>query len=102
MGHARPVHFESLEGPVSSGDGSDEAGCNEISGELHGVEGVELGRAGGFFQDLINPGLQRRVEGLKQIFKEQREQLPCPTAKGSAQGVDPSSCTHNSRRLLPT
>ena len=65
MGHAGPVHFESFEGPVSSGDGPHETGCNEIASELHGVEGVELGRAGGFFQDLIDPGLQCRVEGLK-------------------------------------
>ena len=57
MGHASPVHFETLEGPVSGRDGPHEAGCNEISGELHGIEGVELGRAGGFFQDLVNPGL---------------------------------------------
>jgi hypothetical protein len=51
----------------------DEAGCNEISSELHGVEGVELGRAGGFFEDLVDPRLQCHVEGLKKVFKQQRE-----------------------------
>lgn len=102
MGHAGPVHFESLERPVSGRNGPHEAGCNKISSELHGVEGIELGRAGGLFQDLVDPRLQRRVEGLKQVFEEQREQLSCSVAKYSAQVMDPTSCTHNSRRLLPT
>ena len=102
MGHARPVHLESLEGPVPSGDGPYEAGCNKISGKLHGVEGVEFGRAGGFLQDLVDSGFQCRVEGLKQIFEQQREQLSCSAAKYSAWGVDTGSRTYNSRRLLPT
>lgn len=45
MCNARPVHFESFKGPVSGGDCPYEAGCNEVSSELHGVESVELGRA---------------------------------------------------------
>ena len=73
MCHSSPVHFEPLEGPVSGGDGSHEAGCNEISSELHGVEGVKLSRARGFFKDLVDPRLQRHVEGLKKVFKQQRE-----------------------------
>lgn len=69
MGHSSPVHFESLEGPVSGGDSSHEAGRDEISGELHSVKGIELGRAGGFFEYLVDPRLQCHVEGLKKVFK---------------------------------
>jgi hypothetical protein len=49
MCDARSVHFESFKGPISCGDGPYEAGCNEVSGELHGIESVEFGRAGGLF-----------------------------------------------------
>lgn len=73
MGHPSSVHFESFEGPVPGGDGPHEAGCDEISSELHGVERVKLSRAGGFFENLVDPGLQCHVEGLKKVFKQQRE-----------------------------
>ena len=69
MCYSGPIHFKSLEGPVSGGNGSREAGCNEISSELHGVEGVKLGRARGFFEDLVDPRLQCHIESLKKVFK---------------------------------
>ena len=81
MGDARPVHFKSFEGPISGGDGPHEAGCNEVSSELHGVECVEFRRARGLFQYLVDPRFQCRVESLEQVFKQQREQLPCPAGK---------------------
>lgn len=65
MGNACPVHFESFKRPVSGGDGPHEAGCNEVPSELHGIESVEFGCAGGFFQDLIDPRLQCHVESLE-------------------------------------
>lgn len=70
MGHSGPVHFKSLERPISGRDGPHEARCNEISGKLHGVEGIELGRTRGFFEDFVDPGLQRHVEGLKKVFEQ--------------------------------
>lgn len=70
MCHPCPVHFKSLEGPVSGGNGSREAGCDEISSELHSIEGVELGRARGLFEDLVDAGLQCDIEGLKKVFKQ--------------------------------
>ena len=73
MGHPSSVHFESFEGPVSGGDGPHEAGRDEIPSELHSVEGVELGRAGRFFEDLVDAGLQCHIEGLEKVFKQQRE-----------------------------
>ena len=102
MGHTGPVHFEPLEGPVPGGDCSHETGRNEIPSELHGIERVELGCTGGFFQDLVDPGLQCRVEGLEQVLKEQCEQLARSATKNSAQEANPSSRTYSSRRLLPT
>ena len=73
MCHSSPVHFKSFEGPVSGGNGSYEARCDEIPSELHGVEGVKLRRARGFLEDLVDPGLQCHVEGLEKVFKQQRE-----------------------------
>jgi len=69
MGYTSPIHFESLEGPVPGGYCSHETGRNEISGELHSVEGIELRRAGRFLQDLVDPGLQCRIEGLEQVLE---------------------------------
>lgn len=65
MSNTSPIHFESLEGPVSGGNGPYETGCNEISSKLHGVEGVEFGRARRLFQNLVDPRLQCYVESLE-------------------------------------
>ena len=103
MCHSRTVHFEPLERPVSGRDGAHEAGSDVVALELHGGEGVELGRARGLLQHLVNGRLQVRVERLEEVLEEQSEQLSSTSIETSEHGsksVDER--TYSSRRLFPT
>ena len=69
---ARPVHFETLERPVSGGDRPHKTGSDVIALELHRVERVKLACAGRLLQHFVNCGFKVGVECLEQVFEQER------------------------------
>ena len=100
---SRTVHLEPLEGPVSCRNGAHEASSDVVALELHGGEGVKLGRARGLLQHLVNGRLQVRVERLEEVLEEQSEQLSSTSIKTSEHGSNSvDRRAYSSRRLFPT
>ena len=56
--------------------------------ELHGGEGVELGRARGLLQHLVDGRLQVRVERLEEVLEEQGKQLSSTSIGTSEHGIE--------------
>jgi hypothetical protein len=72
MGYTSSHHFESLEMPVASGYGANEARGYVIALKLHGVIGVKFGGSRGLLQNFINRGFQISVVSFEKVLEQKR------------------------------
>lgn len=69
MGDTSAVHLETLQHPVTSGNSSNEAGCNVIAVQDNLIIYVELLCTVDFFEHLVDVEFKIRVELFEQIFE---------------------------------